>query len=321
MSNGYILLWRKSLDSSVWADAKLWRVWSWCLLRASWKERTVLLGRCPVQLSPGDLATTLAEISAGTGFSQKEVRSCLALGKKSGCMEVRGTARGTLIRLVNWQDYQRPGPDPDLPAGTPAGKAGARPRARSGRTTGTPFLDGGKKGTRKDAQDAAQQACVEPSALRAGDCERFLAAYPKRTAQAAARAAWARLDAELPGGLPPLDELLAAVDRQARTPAWGREDGRYIPSPANWLLGQRWQDAPAAALPAPGNAALPAPGDVALPAPCEHCNSTGILHARRRDGVGAGYAFRCGHCRQNPCQSLPQATRDELHGLGFSLCD
>jgi hypothetical protein len=86
---------------------------------------------------------------------------------------------------------------------------------------------------------------VDVSALRAGDCERFLAAYPRRTAQAAARAAWSKLAQELPGGLPPLAELLAAVASQARTPAWTREAGRYIPSPANWLLGQRWQDAQA----------------------------------------------------------------------------
>jgi hypothetical protein len=101
MSNGYILLWRKSLDSLVWTDAKFWRLWSWCLLRASWKERTVLLGRSPIRLRPGGLAVTLAEISAGTGLSQKEVRSCLALGKRAGCMEVRGTARGTHIDIVN----------------------------------------------------------------------------------------------------------------------------------------------------------------------------------------------------------------------------
>lgn len=264
MSNGYILLWRKSLDSIVWADAKLWRLWSWCLLRASWKERTVLLGRTPVRLLPGDMALTLAEISAGTGLSQKEVRSCLALGKKAGCMHVRGTAKGTLIRLVNWQEYQRPGAEQDQPqflssgkvAGTPKATASAghrarqtaRPAADLGQAPGEPSPKGRKKERRVTTPTtpcvgARGPGSPDVNGRRGADCEEFLARYPKRTAQAAARAAWARLERELPGGLPPLAELLAAVDTQARSAAWTREAGRYIPTPANWLLGLRWQDA------------------------------------------------------------------------------
>ncbi|GEM_PF-1021892 len=302
MSNGYILLWRKSLDSSVWADAKLWRLWSWCLLRASWKQRTVLLGRSPILLQPGDLAATLAEMSAGTGLSQKEVRSCLALAKKTGCLEVRGTAQGTRIRIVNWQDYQKPGaehdPCPALSTGKTTGKTlgqpqgktlgqpqgrtlgqpqgrtlgqtqgktlgapASKPPAGSGQALGTPFPNGGKKGSttsRTHTPETPAAAGADQDVLRRGDCERFLAAYPRRTALAAARAAWARLAAgsepgppgdvpeglpdSCPGGLPPLDELLAAVASQARTPAWTREAGRYIPSAANWLIDQRWSDA------------------------------------------------------------------------------
>lgn len=253
MSNGYILLWRKSLDSLVWTDAKFWRLWSWCLLRASWKERTVLLGRTPVRLQPGDLATTLAEAAAHTGLSQKEVRSCLALGQKTGCLRVRGTARGTQVSIVRWQEYQRPGADPafaaDTPMGTPTDRPMDRPRGRprgglpaqSGQAPGTPSHKENKENQGRNAQNqgAGQAACE----AGAEDCERFLAAYPKRTAQAAARAAWRQLAGELPDGLPPLAELLAAVASQTRLPAWTREAGRYIPSPANWLLGRRWQDA------------------------------------------------------------------------------
>lgn len=286
MSNGYILLWRKSLDSLVWADAKLWRLWSWCLLRASWKQRTALLGRTPVMLEPGDLAVTLGELSAGTGLSQKEVRSCLALARKVGCMEVRGTARGMRIRVVNWQDYQRPGAESDpcpalsigkgtgrgggkgrgkangTPGGTPGGTPEGTPGAGVGQASGTPSLYGGKKGstaTRKPTVETPAAAGAGQDVLRRGDCELFLAAYPRRTGLAAARAAWARLAAQAAsstpdasgnglaeadsGPLPPLDQLLAAVARQARTPAWQREAGRYIPGAANWLLDQRWREA------------------------------------------------------------------------------
>lgn len=244
MSNGYILLWRKSLESTVWTDPKLWRLWSWCLLQAAWKERTVLLGRVPVRLSPGELAAPLDDMARGTGLSQKEVRTCLALGKKLGCLAVRGTARGMLVGIVNWQDYQRPGaaqtPPPDWMRGTPSGVRTAGPGAGrgqgSGQAGGAPSLDE-KKGN-QGSNATTQGAGAGPEALSDPDCERFLDAYPKGTARQAARAAWEAMRHELP----PLSELLAAVERQARTPGWTREGGRYIPGPANWLVGRRWRD-------------------------------------------------------------------------------
>ena len=35
MNNGYIKLWRKTLESPVWQNPKLFRFWMWCLLKAS----------------------------------------------------------------------------------------------------------------------------------------------------------------------------------------------------------------------------------------------------------------------------------------------
>jgi DNA-binding MarR family transcriptional regulator len=68
--------------------------------------------------------------------------------------------------------------------------------------------------------------------------EQFWQAYPRKAAKQAARQAFARLAP---------DEKLAAVmlealEQQKASPDWQREGGRFIPYPARWLSGRRWED-------------------------------------------------------------------------------
>ncbi len=66
----------------------------------------------------------------------------------------------------------------------------------------------------------------------------FWAAYPKKVAKVAAARAWKRLN--------PSDDLIAkiqgALEIQKNSEQWTKEGGRYIPNPATWLNGNRWED-------------------------------------------------------------------------------
>lgn len=66
----------------------------------------------------------------------------------------------------------------------------------------------------------------------------FYAAYPKKKARPKAYEAWQRLnpDAALRA------QILAAVALQRRTDDWRKEGGKYIPYPASYLNGRRWED-------------------------------------------------------------------------------
>ena len=67
---------------------------------------------------------------------------------------------------------------------------------------------------------------------------RFWQAYPKKVAKDAARKAFAkRKPSEAL-----LATMLAAIFAQKRVDSWTRENGRYIPNPASWLNGGRWED-------------------------------------------------------------------------------
>ncbi len=72
------------------------------------------------------------------------------------------------------------------------------------------------------------------------DFERFFKAYPKRRSKGEAERIWRRL--EKAGELPPLTELLEAVEAASRNSGWLKENGRYIPRPGKWLEDKCWLD-------------------------------------------------------------------------------
>jgi hypothetical protein len=53
VNRGYIRLWRKSLDAGWIRNHKLWAFWSYCLLKASYREYDAIVGLQIIHLLPG----------------------------------------------------------------------------------------------------------------------------------------------------------------------------------------------------------------------------------------------------------------------------
>ena len=70
------------------------------------------------------------------------------------------------------------------------------------------------------------------------DFQEFWNVWPKRCAKADARKAWAQTK----DIRPELTNLLNAVKAACKTEAWMKDGGKYIPHPATWLRGERWED-------------------------------------------------------------------------------
>ena len=62
--------------------------------------------------------------------------------------------------------------------------------------------------------------------------------YPKHVAKQDALKAWRKLRPD--GAL--MDRLMTALATCKKSDEWTREDGRFIPHPATWLNGHRWED-------------------------------------------------------------------------------
>ena len=87
----------------------------------------------------------------------------------------------------------------------------------------------------RDAQVAVSGGNEQGQATAPDPFDLFWAAYPLKKSKKDARKAFAKVKA-------PLDTLLAALERQKKTPDWTKDGGRYIPYASTWLNGERWED-------------------------------------------------------------------------------
>jgi len=80
--------------------------------------------------------------------------------------------------------------------------------------------------------------------LRSAQCapthefDEFWTAYPRKCDKQRARKAWAKLRP------PPLKAILDALAWQRELADWRKEDGGFVPYPATYLNGRRWEDEP-----------------------------------------------------------------------------
>ena len=70
------------------------------------------------------------------------------------------------------------------------------------------------------------------------DFDQFWAAYPKKLAKADARKAWLQTAKVRPT----IEVILTAVSVAKESIAWRKDEGQFIPPPATWLRGERWED-------------------------------------------------------------------------------
>lgn len=70
--------------------------------------------------------------------------------------------------------------------------------------------------------------------------ESFWSEYPKKISKQAALKAWNKLS---PDDML-LKNILSALEIQTKSEQWTKDKGKYIPYPASWLNGMRWEDEP-----------------------------------------------------------------------------
>jgi len=106
MDQGYVKLWRKSVDSGIMQNPNLWTFWSWCLMKASHKKRKQVVGMQMVDLNPGDFIFGRKAASEALGISERTIRTCSKKLKKFGNVTIKATNKFSVISIVNWDTYQ-----------------------------------------------------------------------------------------------------------------------------------------------------------------------------------------------------------------------
>jgi hypothetical protein len=91
-------------------------------------------------------------------------------------------------------------------------------------TTGIPLVDAGKVSKEKNTHSEGFDA--------------FWKIYPRKTAKGDAERAWLKLNPSMEFQ----QKIIAAVEKAKQSEQWQRDAGRFIPYPATYLNGKRWDD-------------------------------------------------------------------------------
>lgn len=95
----------------------------------------------------------------------------------------------------------------------------------------------------------------------------FWEAYPKRKDKQKALKAFQKLNPNLEL----FQQILAALDWQKQQPEWLKSNGQFVPLPASWLNGRRWEDE------RPATSALPTTGTADSGASADYLRKAGLI--------------------------------------------
>lgn len=107
MTDGWIKLHRKLLDSPI-ASKKEWG-WLWIvmLLLASHEGKEFIHGRTKIKISPGQFVTGRLQLAEKSGLSPSSVERALNFMKSEQQIEQQKTTKYRLITILNWDEYQK----------------------------------------------------------------------------------------------------------------------------------------------------------------------------------------------------------------------
>lgn len=110
MERGFLKLWRCTLDTDIWSNESLWRLWSWCLLKASYKERWVPIstgkGTTEVHLLPGQFIFGRKTAAKELKWTESTLYKRLQKLKTLGNCNIESNTHYSIVTICKWSTYQ-----------------------------------------------------------------------------------------------------------------------------------------------------------------------------------------------------------------------
>lgn len=107
IKQGWIKIYRKSLDSAVWKNPMIWFVWSWCLLKASHDDIEFPFNNIDIVVKRGSFITGLLSAKKELPtLSVQNIRTAFKYLKSTGRLTVTSSSKFSVITIVKWEEYQ-----------------------------------------------------------------------------------------------------------------------------------------------------------------------------------------------------------------------
>lgn len=115
MSKGYIKLWRKTIDSKIFADPELFKLWCLCLLKASHKKTFITVDglKEPIEVLPGQFVTGRYSLHSEYYPKRKKnqkspstVWRWMEILENMQNLHIETNNKFSIVSIVNWSSYQ-----------------------------------------------------------------------------------------------------------------------------------------------------------------------------------------------------------------------
>jgi len=166
MQRGFIKLYRKIEDSTMWLDNEepfdSRSAWIDLVLMANHKDNSFIMGLQKINIKRGQKWTSSIKLSNRWGWNRRKVMKYLRLLESEGMIYLEVTNRGLLITIVNYSLYQDFSKGERTTKGTAEGTTGAHQKVQQMHTNNNdkecnknedkkikkkaPFSDSGKGG-------------------------------------------------------------------------------------------------------------------------------------------------------------------------------
>lgn len=252
--DGWIKLHRKFLDWEWYDTPAVKSVFLHLLLTANIESRKWR----GIEIKRGQTVTSFEKISKATGHSIQEVRTAINKLKSTQCVTQSKYSKFSVFTVINFDSYQNATEfltgnqqatntqstgNQQATNNTIRNKEYKKERSKED-TPPTPSK--GADGAETVCQNQGESLKVlktaggntSHSTTLDEDFNRFWQAYPRKAKKQDALKAWKRLKPNEDF----VNILLNALEEFKKSSQWNKDNGDYIPYPATWLNGRRWEE-------------------------------------------------------------------------------
>ena len=226
MGKRYIKLYEQIMDWEWYKNPNTFRVFLHILLKANFADARFE----GIEVKRGQLVTSLQTLAKQTSLSGQQVRTALDHLILTGELTSTAYPKFRVITVVKYNDYQCDNKEVNK-------RVTSKQQGSNKVATSKQQQD---KNNIKEKEEVEEHN-IPPTGgpLDGGDqFEVFWSEYPRHDGKMNARKAFIKLkpDAELMG------KIIEAIRKQKCSWQWTKDGGQYIPYPATWLNGRRWED-------------------------------------------------------------------------------
>lgn len=94
------------MGTAIWQNHNLFRVWAWCMMKATWMERETTIGLTKILLQPGQFIFGRNTAASELGMSPSTVYDCVQRLVDYNKLDIKSDNKKSVITVVNWALYQ-----------------------------------------------------------------------------------------------------------------------------------------------------------------------------------------------------------------------